>query len=368
MKVSFSYLPRQFEDPDPILADIRELVVNGKLTLGEPVQRFERAFAEFIGVRHAIGVGSGTDALFLALKAFHIGPGDEVITAANTFVATAGAIATTGARVVFVDCNERYVLDPDKLEAAITPRTRAIMPVHYTGQPVDMAAILAIADHRGLKVIEDACTAVDGAIADGRRCGSIGAAAGFSFHPLKNLNIWGDGGMITTNDDQVHERLLLLRNHGMMNRDQYAFYAYNSRLDTIQAAVGLRLLPAVSGITNKRIDIARRYDTAFAELAPAVRIPPRNPQERHVFHLYMLLVDRRDALLAHLKERGISAKVHYPIPLHLQPASAHLGYARGDFPVAEGQVEHLITLPAHQHLDDAEIDYVINAVRSFYSS
>ncbi len=366
MKVSFSYLQRQFAEPDPILAKIRELAVRGAFTLGEPVARFERRFAAFIGAKHAVSVGSGTDSLFLSMKALGIGPGDEAITAVNTFVATAGAIETAGARIRFVDCNEKYVMDVDQVEAAITPKTKAIVPVHYTGQPVDMDALEGIAQKHGLAIIEDACTAIDGAF-NGRRCGTFGAAAGFSLHPLKNLNIWGDGGVIVTQSEEIRDRLLLLRNHGMSSRDEYAFYAYNSRLDTIQAVIADHLLDDARWITDRRIAIARRYDQAFAGLAPAVRLPPRDPaRERHVYHLYIIEVDRRDQLMAHLKANGVSAKVHYPIPLHLQPASAKLGYKRGDFPTAERQAREIITLPAHQHLTDPEIEYVIEQVREFY--
>lgn len=366
MKVPYSYLPRQFASPEPILAKIGDLVKRGALTLGQPVAEFEERFAELIGARFAVAVGSGTDALFLSLKALEIGSGHEVITAANTFVATAGAIETSGARLVFVDCNDQYVMDPAALDAAITPKTRAIVPVHYTGQPADMDAICAIAAKHNLEIVEDACTAIDGSIG-GKRCGAIGRTGAFSMHPLKNLNIWGDGGVITTNDQEIRDKLRLMRNHGMVDRDTYAFYGYNSRLDTIQAVVGLHLLGEVTAITNHRIDIAGRYDRAFADL-PQVRIPQRKDDERHVYHMYMIEVERRDDLLTFLKAQGISAKIHYPTPLHLQPASKALGYGPGDFPVAEAQAGRIISLPVHQHLTDEEVNYVIRMVREFYQS
>ncbi len=364
MKVPYSYLPRQFENPDPILAEIRDLVTKGALTLGQPVEAFEDAFAQFIGVPYAVAVGSGTDALFLSLKAHGIGPGDEVITTANTFVATAGAIETSGARIRFVDCNDLFVMNVGKVEAAITPQTKAIMPVHYTGQPVDMQALEEIAQRRGLVIIEDACTAIDGAVG-GKRCGAIGAAAGFSMHPLKNLNIWGDGGVITTHSKDVRDKLRLLRNHGMSGRDTYEFYAYNSRLDTIQAVVALHLLKDVRWITDQRIKNAQRFDAAFSQI-PQIRVPRRSPDERHVYHLYIIEVDQRDDLLAFLKEQGVSAKIHYPVPLHLQPASAGLGYKKGDFPVAEAQADRMLTLPVHQHLTDEEMSYMIEKVQEFF--
>lgn len=364
MRVPYSYLPRQFADPEPILDQIRNLVKRGDLTLGQPVEEFEQRFAALIGSRFAVAVGSGTDALFLSLKALGIGQGDEVITATNTFVATAGAIETAGARLVFVDCNDQFVMDPAALEAAITSKTKAVVPVHYTGQPAGMDEIEAIARRHNLEIVEDACTAIDGSI-NGRRCGTIGRTGAFSMHPLKNLNIWGDGGVITTNDPSIARQLRLLRNHGMVDRDTYAFYAYNSRLDTLQAVVGLQLLDQVTAITDKRIEIAARYDRAFADL-DQIRIPLRYATQRHVYHMYMIEVDQRDGLLAYLKEQGISAKVHYPTPLHLQPASAHLGYGAGDFPVAEAQARRIISLPVHQYLSDEEIDYVISRVREYY--
>ncbi|MCB1050262.1 MAG: DegT/DnrJ/EryC1/StrS family aminotransferase [Acidobacteria bacterium] len=364
MKVPYGYLQRQFAEPEPILARIGQLVKTGQLTLGAEVERFEAAFAEFIGARYAIGVGSGTDALFLSLKALGVGPGDEVITAVNTFVATAGAIETAGARLRFVDCNEKYVLDPNKLEAAISPKTKVIVPVHYTGQPVDMSAIQAIADRHGLAILEDACTAIDAGQND-VRCGAWGKLAAFSMHPIKNLHVWGDAGVICTQKPDLAEMLRLMRNHGMTDRDTYAFYAYNSRLDTLQAAVGNALLPEVRNHTDNRIANAFAYDLAFKQV-PQITIPPRPAQDRAVYHMYMIQVEDRDGLLAYLKQKGVSAKVHYPVPLHLQPASAKLGYGPGDFPVAETQAQKIISLPVHPYLTQEEKEFVIEKVLQFY--
>ncbi len=367
MKVPFSYLDRQFADCDAIFGDLKALVKTGDFTLGSPLQQFENAFAEIIKANYGIGVGSGTDALFLPLKALGIGEGDEVITAVNTFVATAGAIETAGAKIVFVDCNEKFVIDVDQIENAITPRTKAIMPVHYSGQPVNMPRVMEVAKKHQLHVIEDACQAIDAAI-DGQSCGTFGTMAGFSLHPLKNLNVWGDGGIIITNSEEMRDKLYLLRNHGMLNRDEYAFYAYNSRLDTLQAVVGNHLIGDTKWITETRIQNAKQFDQAFSDLPDYIQIPQRTPNERHVFHLYMMLVEDRDRLNKYLNENGIESKVHYPIPLHLQPASRSLGYKKGDFPVAEQQAASLITLPAHQHLTQEEIEYVIEHVHQFYQS
>lgn len=367
MKVSYSYLPRQFSDCDEIWQRIRELVMQGDFTLGPHVAAFEERFAELIGTRYAIGVGSGTDALFLSLKALGIGPGDEVITATNTFVATAGAIETAGAKVVFVDCNEKYVIDANQLEAAITPNTKAIMPVHFSGQPAEMDRILSIAKKHDLHVVEDACCAID-AHYKGQRAGTMGILNAFSLHPLKNLNIWGDGGVITTNSTELAEKLQLMRNHGMLDRDTYKFYAYNSRLDTIQAVVAQHLIDEVTNITDQRIKWAETFDAAFKDLSEQIYIPERDPEERHVYHMYMMLVEKRDQLNCYLQDNGIESKIHYPVPLHLQPASAKLGYTAGSFPIAEEQAKKIISLPVHQHLTEAEVHYMIEKVRDFYST
>ncbi|MCB0333328.1 MAG: DegT/DnrJ/EryC1/StrS family aminotransferase [Bdellovibrionales bacterium] len=365
MKVPYSYLPRQFESHDAILSDISKLVKSGDFTLGEPVTEFENRFAKLIGSKYAIGVNSGTDALFLSLKAIDLQPGDEVITAVNTFVATAGAIETAGGRIRFVDCNDTYVIDVNKIEEAITDRTRVIMPVHYSGQPAEMDVILQIAKRHDLTVIEDSCCAID-AEYQSMRCGTIGLTGTFSLHPLKNLNVWGDSGVVTTDSEKVRDTLVLLRNHGMINRDEYAFYAYNSRLDSLQAVVANHLIDDVQWITDKRIEHAHQYDSAFADLSDFIAIPPRRENERHVFHMYMMLVQDRDRLNDYLHENGIESKIHYPIPLHLQKASQHLGYRQGDFPVAEQQAKDIISLPVHQHLTGEEVAYVIEKVRSFY--
>jgi aminotransferase EvaB len=364
MKVRYSYLPQQFADIDDLLTQVKALVHSGDFTLGQELSRFEQRFATLIGSRFAIGVGSGTDAIKLSLKAAGVGHGDEVITAANTFVATVGAIVELGARPVFVDCDASFCLDVDKLDAAITPHTRAIVPVHYGGYMTDMPRLMAIAARRGLPVVEDACQAILASIGD-RTAGTWGVAGAFSLHPLKNLNVWGDGGVIVTSDEALAERLRLLRNHGMRNRDEIALMGYNSRLDTLQAVVGNWLIGSTEEITARRIDNALYYDRRLAEL-PQITVPPRPPGMRRVFHLYMVLAQRRDALLAHCQERGIECKVHYPIPLYLQEGLAHLGHRRGDFPEADRQAASSISFPCDQHLSRAEQDHVVATVAAFY--
>ncbi|MBI3297904.1 MAG: DegT/DnrJ/EryC1/StrS family aminotransferase [Elusimicrobia bacterium] len=364
MRVPFGYLDRQFADLDAYFADLREFVKTGDFTLGKPLTEFEGRFAEMTRIPHAVGVGSGTDALAIALKLLGVGPGDEVITTPMTFIATVGAIVQAGAKPVFVDSTDGFVIDPSKIEAAITPRTKALLPVHYTGNCADMPAIAKIAAKHKLPVVEDACQSIMGEI-DGKPVGSWGEAAGFSLHPLKNLNVWSDGGVIVTRSAELAERVRLHRNHGLVGRDEVAVFGVNSRLDTLQAVIGNRLITTTPWITEKRIANAKRYDEAFKGLG-GVTVPVRRPGVRHVFHLYIVKAERRDELLAFLHKRGIEARVHYPIPVHLQKAAAHLGYKAGDFPVCEADCRSIITLPAHQHLTDDEIAWTIESVRAFY--
>lgn len=365
MTVRYSYLAQQFAEIDEILDGLRALVATGDFTLGAPVREFERRFAELIGIGHAIGVNSGTDALKLPLKALGIGPGDEVVTAANTFVATVGAIAETGATPVFVDCDDSFCIDPGGIEAAITSRTRALMPVHFTGEAADMPAIMDIARRHGVPVVEDACQGIL-AEASGRRAGTWGVAAGYSLHPLKNLNVWGDAGVVVTDDNGLAAQLRLLRNHGLADRDTVAVLGCNSRLDSVQAVVGNWLIGETARITERRIDNAAYYDAAFAEL-PQIRVPPRRPSTRRVFHLYVVFAEDRDALHAHCLARGVSAKIHYPVPIYRQPALAHLGHALGDFPTADRHAASVISFPVDQHLTRSQQDQVIDTVRAFYA-
>jgi dTDP-3-amino-2,3,6-trideoxy-4-keto-D-glucose/dTDP-3-amino-3,4,6-trideoxy-alpha-D-glucose/dTDP-2,6-dideoxy-D-kanosamine transaminase len=363
-KVRYSYLPQQFADPTEILEELRRFVPTGDFTLGKPVGEFERRFADVIGTRHAIGCGSGTDALKLPLKALDIGHGDEVITTANTFIATVGAINEIGARPVFVDCDDSFCMDVSQVEAAITPRTKAIMPVHFTGYMTDMRRLMPIAKKHKLPVVEDAC---QGILADieGKKSGTWGIAGGFSLHPLKNLNVWADGGIMVTNDDAMAEKLRLLRNHGLKNRDEIEILGYNSRLDSVQAIVGNWLIKDVHDITSKRIENAAYYDAALREISQ-VRVPSRPSDCKRVFHLYIVFAERRDQLLQYCLDKGIEAKVHYPIPLYQQKGLAHFGYKPGDFPVSDRHAREIISFPCDQHLSREQQDYVIATVRNFY--
>jgi len=365
MDVPYSYLNDQFADVDPFLDDIRQLVSSADFTLGKAVGEFEGRFAKLCGLPYAVGVGSGTDALMLSLKMVGVGPGDEVITSPNTFVATVGAIAMTGATPVFVDNNEEYTIDVDQIEAAITPQTKALMPVHLSGNPADMPAIMEIADRHGLKVIEDAAQAILASI-DGQHVGTWGETAGFSLHPLKNLNVWGDGGVIVTQSQEMYEKLRLFRNHGLATRDEISFWGHNSRLDSLQAVVANRLVDDVHSITDARIANAKHFDDGLADLGEYIVIPERKANVKQVYHTYVIQASDRDGLLGYLEEQGVEAKVHYPIPLHLQEAAKPLGYKEGDFPVCEKHCRTIITLPVHQYLSSDQLDYTIGHIRKFY--
>ncbi len=366
MKVRYSYLEEQFANIDDYLEDVRKFVQTGDFTLGAPLTEFEERFAKLCGLPYAIGVASGTDALILSLKIIGVGPGDEVITTPNTFISTVGAIAMAGACPVFVDSNEQYTIDVDKIEEAITPKTKAILPVHLSGNPADMPRIMEIAKKHKLLVIEDAAQAILAKI-DGKHVGSWGETACFSLHPLKNLNVWGDGGIIVTRSAQLCRKLKLFRNYGMSTRDEIEMFSHNSRLDSLQAVIGNRLINEVEDITRKRIANARHYDEAFKDLNGHIAIPQRRSNVQQVYHTYVLRVKNRDALLQYLVGCGIGAKVHYPIPVHLQPAAKYLGYKKGDFPVCEEDARWIISLPVHQHLTPQQMTYVIDCVRAFYS-
>ena len=352
MHVRYSYLPQQFSQIDDLMAQLREFVVTGDFTLGKPLVEFERRFADLIGVRHAIGVGSGTDAIKLPLKALGVGHGDEVITAANTFIATVGAIAELGAVPVFVDCDDTFCMDVSQVEAKITPRTKAIVPVHFTGYMTQMEPLMEIAFRRGLPVVEDACQAI---LADigGKRAGTWAEAGSFSLHPLKNLNVWGDGGVVTTND------------HGMRNRDEIEVLGYNSRLDALQAVVGNWLIGSTHQITDQRIANAEYFDRALGQIKQ-IRIPPRVSGMKKVYHIYIVFAEDRDGLYKHCQSRGIECKIHYPVPLYLQDGLKIYGHKAGDFPVTDRHTREIISFPCDQHLSRDEQDYVIATVAEYY--
>jgi len=367
MRVPFSFLTEQFNDSEVIFNRMREFLKRCDFTLGEDLAEFERRYAAYNGAKHAIGVGSGTDALALSLRAAGIKPGDEVISAPNSFVATTGAIVQAGAKPIYVDVKEDQTIDPNKIEAALTPKTRAIMPVHWAGAPADMDSICRIADRHNLVVVEDACQAL-GAKWKGKNVGTFGIAGGFSVHPIKPLHVWGDGGVIVTNSDKVASDLRLIRNHGLSGRDVVQLWGVNSRFDNLHAIVGNYVFESLDQTIDTRIAHAKRYDRAFSQgkFGKFIAVPPRDAESKHVFHLYIIKTARRDECLEFLKNQGIEAKIHYPIPLHLQPAAAPWNLKKGMFPVTEAQSTDTLTLPCHQFLTEQHIDYVISKVAEFY--
>ncbi len=363
MQIPLVDLKAQYARIKPeIDAAMQRVVENTAFIMGKEVKAFEDGFAAYQGVKHAIGVSSGTDAIFLALAALGIGPGDEVITVAHTFIATAEPIVHLGAKPVFVDIDpQTYNLDPALLEAAITPRTKAIMPVHLYGQFADMQPILDIAQRHNLPVIEDAAQA-HGAEYQGKRAGSWGIAACFSFYPGKNLGAYGDAGAVVTNDDALAKKIAMLRNHGRTTKYEHDMIGYGDRLDALQAAVLAAKLPHLEAWNDARRTHADYYDAALAGL-PGVVIPQRLPDARHVYHLYVIRVQgNRDALIEHLKTQGVDAGIHYPVPLHVQPAMRFLGYNAGDFPHSEAAAASIVSLPMYPELTPEQRSYVVEAL------
>lgn len=344
-----------------LLQAISAVIDSADFILGKAVMEFEENLARYCTTRFAIGVNSGTDALFLALKAYGIGAGDEVITVPNSFLATASAVVASGARPVFVDIRTDLNIDPTLIEQQITARTKAILPVHLTGKPADMHPILAIARKHGLRVIEDAAQAI-GAEYHGRKVGALGDVGCFSLHPLKTLNACGDGGAIVTNDEAVYHTLIQLRNIGLKNRNASDQWGYNSRLASLQAAVLNVKLRYLEDWTEAR----RRNASLYAEyLRHGVQVPEEQTFERAVYHTYAIQVDRRAELQQYLLGHGIETRVHYPIPIHLQQAAAALGYRRGDFPVTERAVDRILSLPIDHGLTVDDITYVAEQIRQF---
>tara|TARA_Y100001970_G_C14217259_1_gene850418 strand:- start:133 stop:1233 length:1101 start_codon:yes stop_codon:yes gene_type:complete len=365
MKVRYSYLPQQFSDCEDLWKELKEFVPTGDFTLGRPLIEFEKNFAKLIGTKHAIGVNSGTDAIKLSLKSLGIGQNDEIITAANTFVATVGAICELGAKPVFVDCDDTFCMNPDLIEEKITEKTKAILPVHFTGYMTDMRKVNLIAKKHNLFVVEDACQSILGSI-DNRRAGTWGISGAFSLHPLKNLNVWSDGGIIVTDNDDLANKLRLIRNHGLLDRDTVTVMGCNSRLDTIQAVVGNWILPQARSISELRIKNANYLDRGLKTIKEII-IPPRPKGFRLVYHLYIVFADKRDDLLEYCIEKGIEAKIHYPVPIYLQPALEHLGHRVGDFPVTDAHTKKIITFPCDQHLELKQLDYIIDTVKKYYA-
>lgn len=364
--VPFVELQSQFRALESeVRAAMEGVLARSWYVLGEECRAFEDEFAAWVGTRHAVGVGSGTDAIQLALRALGVGPGDEVITVANTCVPTVAAIGATGARPRLVDAHpDTLTLDPNGLAKARTEKTRAIVPVHLYGHPCDMDPILEFARRHGLAVVED-CAQAHGATYKGRACGTLGDLAAFSFYPSKNLGAYGDGGAVTTSNPDHAARLRKLRNYGEEARYTHTLEGINSRLDEIQAAVLRVKLPYVHGWNDQRAQWAARYDAGLA--ATPVELPPRAPWAASAHHLYPIRHPERDALRAFLLEHGVQTQMHYPTPIHLQPAYQSLGYAVGQFPVAERAGREVLSLPLYPELQEEAIEAVTEQLAQFFT-
>lgn len=347
-----------------LLAAMGEVLDDGNFILGEQVAEFERQFAQLCGVRYAVGVNSGTDALIFALKALGIRSGDEVITVPNSFVASATCIRILGAKPVFVDVGDDYNIDPTKIAAAITPKTKAIIPVHLTGRPCNMKPILDIAQENGIAVVEDAAQSVL-AEYQGQRVGSLGIVGCFSLHPLKNLNACGDGGVIVTDDSELYDQLKIMRNIGLRTRDDCVMWSHNSRLDTLQAAILLVKLRYLQEWTQQRQENAHYYQSQLAGI-PQIIMPWEREWEKCVYHTFVIQAERRDQLRQFLSDRGIGTAIHYPVPIHLSTAGKELSYPAGSFPVAEMQASRILSLPIYPGLTVQELEQVCENIKLFY--
>jgi len=364
MKVPFLDLKAQYLTiKDEIDSALHAVIEKTAFAGGPFVEQFEKEFAEFCNGKHAIGVGSGTEALWLPLLALGIGEGDEVITVPSTFIATAEAISFCGAKPVFVDIDEQtYNMNPDLLEAAITPNTKAIIPVHLFGQMADMNLVAEIARKYNLYVIEDACQA-HGAEYKGRRAGSIGDAAAFSFYPGKNLGAYGEGGAIVTNQDDMATTMKMFRDHGQEQKYYHGMVGWNARMDGIQGAVLSTKLAYLNEWNEARRKNARLYAELLSNVDGVV-VPREADYAKHVYHIYAIRIQNRDDMIRKLADEGISCGIHYPVPVHLQSAYRELGLHRGSFPVAEKCAEEFVSLPMYPELTEAQIHYVVDTVKA----
>ena len=371
VKVPLLDLQAQFQGiRSDVLSAIEAVCNEQSFVLGRRVEAFESAIAEYLGCRYAVGVASGSDALLLSLMAVGVKPGDEVITVPFTFFSTAGGISRLHAVPVFVDVRpDTFTIDTEQIERKITPRTKAIIPVHLFGQCADMEPIMDLADRHGLAVIEDACQSI-GASRRGRNAGTFGYSGCFSFFPSKNLGGVGDGGLIVTNDGDLRELLLALRVHGSRSDYHHDHVGLNSRLDALEAAVLRVKLPHLNGWNAKRSRNAATYNRLLTEagLLEHLVLPTTDPSNVHVFNQYTLRAQRRDELMAYLKEHEIGHKVYYPVPLHLQECYQPLGYAKGDLPVSEQLAREVLSLPVYPELTNAQMESVVRRVSEFYGS
>jgi len=363
-KISVVNLGKQYERlQNEIDQAISRVIKSGQFILGEEVLKFEEELARYMGAKHVIGVSNGTDALVLSLRALGISTGDEVITSAFSFFASAEAIASLGARPVLVDIDlDSYNIVVAKVEEKITKKTKAILPVHLYGNPADMKPLLKVAGKHKLKVIEDTAQAL-GAEVGGRKVGTFGNVGITSFFPTKNLGCFGDGGAVFTDDDQIAEEIRLLRVHGAKKKYWHERIGYNHRLDALQAGILRVKLPYLNGWNERRREIAKRYSDCLKGI---VAVPTIQEGKRHIFHQYTIRTPRRDALQGFLRERGIETLVHYSTPLHLQPVLAHLSYKEGVFPESEKAGREVLSLPIYPELEEEEVEYVCDTIQEFF--
>jgi len=364
IEIPYVNLSAQWDDErDKLLPLIESVLESGNYVGGDEIEHFENMAAQLCETKYVVALNSGTDALICALRALEIGPGDEVITPPNSFVASTAAIVQVGARPVFVDVQTDQNIDPDLIPMAITSHTRAIMPVHLSGRVAEMESIETVAERHGLYVVEDAAQAIGSRYRE-KPSGSLGTIGCFSTHPLKNLNACGDGGFLTTNDKIIAERVRLMRNHGMVDRETITRFGQVSRMDALQAAVLCFRLERLFDVIEKRRRNANRYLVGLN--SEKIFVPIEAENEFHSYHTFVIQVDRRNLLRKFLGSRGISTAIHYPIPIHLQPAAAYLGYGKGDFPITEKQAGRIVTLPINQYMTDQQVDYVVDSVNQFF--
>jgi aminotransferase EvaB len=366
-KVPYNYLPEQFRDYKVFFDLWKPVLETGEFTLGPFVENFEEKFASYIGSKYCIATNNGTDALILALKALGITKGDEVITPCNSFYATTGAIVAVGATPVFTDVDDRYQIDIDEIKNSITDKTKLILPVHWAGASPDMFEIEKIAKQNNLLILEDACMAIGGKL-KGKRPGTFSQIGAFSMHPLKTLNVAGDGGMVVTDDPDLYVWMKKYRNHGMVNRDKIDFWGVNMRIQPLQAVIASAFLDKVDKIIEVRGKHATYLDSLIntSSIRQYVQTPSRIVDFIETFSLYMVLAEDRDKLLIHLLKSGIEAKIHYPVPLHLQPASLAMNLNRRVLKNSELQATKLLTLPIHQYLNQDQIKYMFKSIEEFY--
>jgi len=364
MNVPFLNLQAQYAAlKAELLPVVERALAGGYYILGPNVKNLEEEIAAFTGTRFGVGVNSGSDALTLALRALDLGAGDEVITTPFTYIAPAESVHQVGAKLVFADVHPRtFNLDPADVARRITPRTRAIIPVHLFGQAAPLRELLALAKPRGIQIVE-VCAQAIGATYQGCPVGGLGRLGCFSFYPTKNLGADGDGGMVVTNDEALAKKLRMLRVHGIERRYHHDLHGYNSRLDELQAAIVRVKLPHLRSWNARRVEIARRYSEAFKDLP--LEVPLVAEGNAHVFHVYAVLTNRRDALQQHLTDHGVPTIIYYPLPLHLQPVYAQMGWKAGDFPVAEALAHRILPLPMYPELTDEQVGHVIQTVKGF---